>query len=150
MENYYKSFSKIIRYIFIRFKTTMSLVFIRLMLSYLFCSQFSYVIQNYHIIQVSINHELCVKNSAVLHSSQRVRNIFCNFSIVYKVKQKDVQLFPISRSLLLLKYFWHIFGYTKAVNWFFLIVLFPVLWEAFKYWRRFVFWVLGTENRLLI
>ena len=120
------------------------------MLSYLFCSHFSYVIQNYRIIQVSINHELCVKNSAVLRSSQRLRNIFCNFSFVYKVKQKDVQLFPISRSLLLLKYFWHIFGYTKAVNWFFLIVLFPVLLEAFKYSRRFVYWVLGKETRLLI
>ena len=89
-------------------------------LSYPFYSHFSYVIQNYHIIHVSINHELCVKNSAVLRSSQRLRNIFCNFSFVYKVKQKDVQLFPISLSLLLLKYFWHIFGYTKAVNWFFL------------------------------
>ena len=119
-------------------------------LSYLLYSHSSYVIQNYHIIKVSINHKLCVKNSAVLRSSQRLRNIFCNFSLVYKVKQKDVQLFPISRSLLLLKYFWHIFGYTKAVNWFFLIVLFPVLLEAFKYSRRFVCWVLGKEKRLLI
>ena len=128
----------------------MSLVFIRLieMLSYLFCSQFSYVIQNYHIIQVSINHELCVKNSATVFPKASKR--FLQLFFVYKVKQKDVQLFPISRSLLLLKYFWHIFGYTKAVNWFFLIVLFPVLLEAFKYSRRFVYWVLGKETRLLI